>query len=320
MGLNLKARNKNPYARALDAKLFGLALSGGGIRSATFSLGILEKLAELGLLAKIDYLSTVSGGGFIGGWLTSWIQRASLPVVETNMRTGINPVSDEARPTRFLREYSQYLAPEAGLLTADSWTMASIFLRNLILNQVIIVLSLGALLALPLSLIGLIALARQDEKVAIACLCSGAVAALLACFNIGNAVIDRGLNGAWGQSRVVSQIVAPLLFSCLLLVAGAWGIELHFANLFVAGPWKFVIPGIVFLCVRVPRCCYRCASTSTSFPCITSTATVWFELSLELPEKEACAGPIPLPDLTNAMICPCARSKPPTITSAPCPF
>src|SRR5262245_4612961 len=49
--------------------LVGLAFSGGGIRSATFALGILQGLARLELLTRFDYLSTVSGGGYIGGWL-----------------------------------------------------------------------------------------------------------------------------------------------------------------------------------------------------------------------------------------------------------
>ena len=52
-----------------------LCISGGGIRSATFALGALQGLAELGLLEKFDYLSTVSGGGYIGSWLTAWKQR-----------------------------------------------------------------------------------------------------------------------------------------------------------------------------------------------------------------------------------------------------
>jgi hypothetical protein len=47
----------------------GLALSGGGIRSATISLGLLQALAKSGLLKHFDYLSTVSGGGYIGGFL-----------------------------------------------------------------------------------------------------------------------------------------------------------------------------------------------------------------------------------------------------------
>src|SRR5215207_6761367 len=53
----------------------GLALSGGGIRSATFSLGVLQALAANGLLRHIDLLSTVSGGGYIGAFLGGLIQR-----------------------------------------------------------------------------------------------------------------------------------------------------------------------------------------------------------------------------------------------------
>ena len=49
----------------------GLAISGGGIRSGTFALGVLQALRELKLLRTIDYLSTVSGGGFIGSWLVA---------------------------------------------------------------------------------------------------------------------------------------------------------------------------------------------------------------------------------------------------------
>ncbi len=55
--------------------LTALCFSGGGIRSATFGLGIVQKLAERGLLEKFDYLSTVSGGGYLGSWLSAWIRR-----------------------------------------------------------------------------------------------------------------------------------------------------------------------------------------------------------------------------------------------------
>src|ERR1700687_5571364 len=55
--------------------LVGLALSGGGIRSATFCLGLLQGLHDLGLMRLIDYLSTVSGGGYVGGWWSAWLAR-----------------------------------------------------------------------------------------------------------------------------------------------------------------------------------------------------------------------------------------------------
>src|SRR4029434_5745535 len=52
-----------------------LCFSGGGIRSATFGLGVLQALARSGLLPRFDYLSTVSGGGYLGSWLSAWIYR-----------------------------------------------------------------------------------------------------------------------------------------------------------------------------------------------------------------------------------------------------
>ncbi len=48
---------------------WGLALSGGGIRSATFCLGLLKALAARRQLLKFDLMSTVSGGGYIGAAL-----------------------------------------------------------------------------------------------------------------------------------------------------------------------------------------------------------------------------------------------------------
>src|SRR5690348_8739823 len=65
----------DPYNDAHNAQLMGVAFSGGGIRSATFNLGILQALAELDVLRWVDYLSTVSGGGYIGSWLAAWIKR-----------------------------------------------------------------------------------------------------------------------------------------------------------------------------------------------------------------------------------------------------
>ena len=55
----------------VPSHLTGLAFSGGGLRSATFHLGVLQAIQELDKLKQIDYLSTVSGGSYIGGWMTA---------------------------------------------------------------------------------------------------------------------------------------------------------------------------------------------------------------------------------------------------------
>ena len=61
------------FTALFNAGLWGLCLSGGGIRSATFALGLIQGLAAAKLLPRFDYLSTVSGGGYIGSWLSAWL-------------------------------------------------------------------------------------------------------------------------------------------------------------------------------------------------------------------------------------------------------
>src|SRR5436309_5710185 len=65
-------RDGTPVLRPTPAsKVVGLALSGGGIRSSAFCLGAMQALDVHGLIDKIDYLSTVSGGGYIGTSMTA---------------------------------------------------------------------------------------------------------------------------------------------------------------------------------------------------------------------------------------------------------
>jgi predicted acylesterase/phospholipase RssA len=130
-----------------------LCLSGGGIRSATFGLGVIQGLARLNLLEKFDYLSTVSGGGYIGSWLSAWIRnhpQELAGVAEALRRTPQSPQDIEPNPVTHLRMYSNYLSPRLGLLSADSWTLVGTYLRNLILNWLVLVPFLLALLAIPL--------------------------------------------------------------------------------------------------------------------------------------------------------------------------
>jgi Patatin-like phospholipase len=148
--------------RADGSALIGLAFSGGGIRSATFNLGVLQGLCSRGWLPHFDYLSTVSGGGYIGSWLLAWIKRrGSVAAVQESLRglalspsegeplhRNPDPGAEHVRPIRLLREYSNYLAPRLGAFSADSWTIVSIWLRNTVMNLIVLMLFLmGALIA-----------------------------------------------------------------------------------------------------------------------------------------------------------------------------
>lgn len=272
--------NVDDGVEARNRPLLGVSFSGGGIRSATFNLGILQGLGRLRFLSHVDYLSTVSGGGYIGGWFqawrcrqyvllriahleqlanispkptstiegridelewqeqrksdeaakqitgssgarTSWVGKVldrvgphsrSSASIETRLRDlearagvtgeerakiadealeqvqqalgggsacastrddegraldslaedetsrGTNTARPHSRPARarcrepeqirFLRDYSNYLTPSAGMLSADTWTLGAIYLRNLALNMIILVLSVSSILLL----------------------------------------------------------------------------------------------------------------------------------------------------------------------------
>jgi hypothetical protein len=135
-------------ALAFDA--LGIGLSGGGIRSATFNLGILQGLAAKGLLPYVDYLSTISGGGYIGTWLHSVIRRKSggnPKLAQAILDPYRVPGEADDDPIAFLRKYSNYLAPKLGLLSADFWVIFTIWVRNMVLNLLILIPFLAAFVA-----------------------------------------------------------------------------------------------------------------------------------------------------------------------------
>ena len=117
------------------ANLVGLALSGGGIRSAAFCLGSLQALDATHVMERVDYLSTVSGGGYIGCSLTAALKSSD------QFPFGSRLQEDEPPALQQIRNYSNYLFPHgaSGLLYN-----ASIYARGLLVNAVLVV---GAMLA-----------------------------------------------------------------------------------------------------------------------------------------------------------------------------
>lgn len=140
-----------------------LCISGGGIRSATFGLGALQGLADAGVLDGFDYLSTVSGGGYIGAWLTSWKHRAGgLKQIMPGLRSGCPPPKPGTLdPIGHLRQFNNYLAPKLGLFSADTWTLAATVIRNMALNWLVLIPLLMAAVMAPRMILSLALL--KDE-------------------------------------------------------------------------------------------------------------------------------------------------------------
>ncbi len=146
--MDAEVDGSDAFECAEKARLTGLAFSGGGIRSATFNLGIIQALGELRALRAFDYLSTVSGGGYIGSWLTALIHREAEGDVRA-IEDRVAPVSPDGAPrpdhpaVRYLRDYSNYLTPQRGLLSGDTWAAIATYLRNFDLNLLCLVFGLA---------------------------------------------------------------------------------------------------------------------------------------------------------------------------------
>lgn len=113
----------------------GVALSGGGIRSATFCLGWLQSLARLQLLRRVDLLSTISGGGYIGSFLGRFFDR--LRGAQTPAASKVEEsLSDLQSPEiRWLRRHGNYIAPGG----QTDWNQnLAVFLRNFLSVQLVI--------------------------------------------------------------------------------------------------------------------------------------------------------------------------------------
>jgi hypothetical protein len=228
---------------ATGKPLLGLAISGGGIRTATLNLGIVQGLTKSGLLPRVDYLSTVSGGGYVGTWLHGVIRRfgkgdpASPELARLLTRPETNPHTEaHDDPVAFLRKYSSYLAPTMGLFSADFWVIVGIWLRNILLNQLIILPFFAAVSLLPFALGSFAGWRVNNEST----LTAEIIVAVLAIFGlawcagsgVGSVALDslkrepdgsirsrKHGHGKWDSSGTA-------ITSCILMLVGSFALSL----------------------------------------------------------------------------------------------
>lgn len=161
--------------------LYGLALSGGGIRSATYNLGLVQGLKRLGLLGSFDYVATVSGGGYLGGFWSAWRKRRGGDVFPD----AADPCSGrEADEIRHLREFSNFLSPRMGVFSYDTGRM--------------LVAALGGMLPSLLAALSLLVLAFAA---------AGAFASLLFTVQDGVALRLRVPGGSWAVGSLTAIVM-----------------------------------------------------------------------------------------------------------------
>ena len=276
--IRLSRHRRIPHAPKSPEQPIGLALSGGGIRSATFNLGLLQSFATHRLLHCFDYLSTVSGGAYIGSWLMGWMHNKNKGIQQAEAEFGVRayePLTDNERPpVRFLRHYSRYLSPQTGLFSADVWTLAATYFRNTTLNFVIFSTVIALLLLLP-RWIATVCFWSSDYRhvfdqpgwgmLPVVSLSLGSLFAILAVGSIGRNLANVPLAGEslaedfpryMQQQRVqifcVIPLVAACAFYCIALHSALQYNEAHFGLGY--SNWNIVelkLGGILLLRLRL---------------------------------------------------------------------
>lgn len=198
---------------------WALSLSGGGIRSATFSLGVLQGLAKRDLLGRFTYLSTVSGGGYIGGWLSRWIQQAKgdVDAIQSALKGGTGgSAASEPPQVSWLRAYSNYLSPVWGL-SSDFFTLISIVLRNLLLNWCVLLPLIAAALLVPYLYVGLLELPKPCIWVAVTMILIAAVCLIVGIGYVVADLPDEDVPDPPPRNQFVACCFVPIVAAAILL-------------------------------------------------------------------------------------------------------
>ena len=211
-----QAGGATPTRYSLDAasasqhRLVGLALSGGGIRSASVNLGVLQALGKRGVLKHVDYLSTVSGGGYIGSALSS-LAASPWASMEPGPRFPFwFDGRDENPVIKYLRQNRQYLGVERGLLHLRTWRVVSAYLGGLLVTVSLVVAFLSFAAAAYLGLLPW---------------------SLYIGFRMWGYDSERALLQAYDIYKTPSDYLAMLMLPTLLLLV-MWVMTYAFANLF----------------------------------------------------------------------------------------
>lgn len=138
------------YLGIVGEKKAGIAISGGGIRSASFGLGVMQALVANDKLEKMDYMSTVSGGGFLGSALT-WALNQDK---DAGTDPGNFPLGDPKsagikeegnKLLNFIRQHGDYLTPTSSL---GAISFAAVILRSMILSLFVYITFLTVLMVI----------------------------------------------------------------------------------------------------------------------------------------------------------------------------
>ncbi|MGH2727272.1 MAG: hypothetical protein ACRDKS_09895 [Actinomycetota bacterium] len=232
-GFHAQPEERRPIKR--DGDVWGISCSGGGIRSAAYNLGALQVLREYGVLEQADYMTSVSGGGYIAA--AHYIVTASS-ADKSSFQT--LPAYAKGSPEeRHFRNHSTYLAPDfkGGLL--------AVF--NLLYGFGLNALVLGAWVLVAAKTVAVLYHYWLFDPPQTTCFQQGIAGGCTLHFGPGIIWTAAALGGAGVGLVAIERVwdhyiypgAAPLLF------IRAWAARLFmlgaaFAALFLALPWLLV--------------------------------------------------------------------------------
>ncbi|MCA9963233.1 MAG: hypothetical protein KC423_03290 [Anaerolineales bacterium] len=166
-----------------DRPPIGLAFSGGGIRSATFNLGLAQGLSKLGILPWVDYLSSISGGGYAAATLTSLTSKRSefgphwknfpfnpdikvFDWEDEEKREKIVPSTEIGAniQLRHMRNYGNFIIPRLGTATADTIGLIGNTLPSFLYTLILFLLAIFSLSTLHYGITALLAPSILEDK------------------------------------------------------------------------------------------------------------------------------------------------------------
>jgi hypothetical protein len=226
----------------------GVGLSGGGIRSATFCLGVFQAFANLRLLDKLDFISSVSGGGFFASFYGRLFTRPEVvelkqveEILSGDQSLPLNAGTENwmRKTFRWLRENGRYLAPGGA---GDFFFDLAIVIRNLASLYLVMALFLLTIFATAQSVGQYI---QQLDKIAL--------------FGIGKTYRDIYLSlPAFAGFRWSPYFVVAIAMIAFLLIPLTWAFwlvadwrENPFVG-FLEWPWAWSVPLLVILFTILP--------------------------------------------------------------------
>jgi hypothetical protein len=198
---------------------------------------VLQALARVKLLGQFHYLSSVSGGGYIASWFTTWRNckqdEVVLPALNESLSTGREPPEIVG-----IRKDSNYLTPKLGLLSADTWTVVTLYFRNLLLNWIMFLPFFMGCLMFPRLCVALLIWVSDVSCPACVFDAARAFGVLFVLIGLSVAIYGRfRKQDKWlTNGRFLWMVLAPLIASgasfCVAAVVAGASHEASFASAF----------------------------------------------------------------------------------------